>query len=303
MEKNGGAIVRVGPAGWDFEDWKGLIYPERMPRSMHRLTYLAGFFDTVEINVSFYRVVPCQHCESWLRKVACNPRFKFTAKLWQRFTHERDTLPSREDIVACREGMRPLREAGKLGALLLQFPWSCRNTRENHDWVLRVTDCFSEYQLALEVRHASWDRPEVYEELAARNIAFCNIDQPLFHDSMKPMQRVTARVGYVRLHGRNYDDWFRDSAGRDDRYDYLYSEEELKPWLKRIERIGRQAEEVYVITNNHYRGQAVVNAFDLMAGMGKTEFMLPQHMVQAYPQLKKYLAAGAPREPRQEQLF
>lgn len=299
--KNG--TVRVGPAGWNYDDWRGIIYPKRMPGAMHALTYLAQFFDTVEINVSFYRAVPCEHCVSWLRKVSANPRFKFTAKLWQRFTHERAVLPTPEEVQLVHDGLRPLHEAGRLGPLLLQFPWSYRNTEENRQWLSRLLDWFAAYPCAVEVRHASWDVPECYTDLARRNVAFCNIDQPLFHDSIAPMQHVTAPLGYVRLHGRNYTDWFREEAGRDDRYDYLYTTEELKPWLERIEKIRQQADEIYVITNNHYRGQAVVNAFDIMAAMGNKEFLIPPHMIEAFPRLRDYQSTPPPPEPQQGTLF
>ena len=152
-----------------------------------------------------------------------------------------------------------------------------------------MIETFQDYPLALEVRHASWDVPEVYEGLQARRVAFCNIGQPLFKHSIGPSERVTAPLGYVRLHGRNHNDWFREDAGRDDRYNYLYSPEELEPWIAKIETIREQAKEIYVITNNHYRGQAVVNAFELQDGLGKRDFTLPKSLVDVYPQLGRLL--------------
>ena len=150
-----------------------------------------------------------------------------------------------------------------------------------------MIDAFRDYPLALEVRHASWDVPEVYEGLRARRVAFCNIDQPIFKNSIEPSERLTAPLGYVRLHGRNHDDWFRADAGRDDRYNYLYRPEELSPWIEKIESTRERAQEIYAITNNHYRGQAVVNAFDLQEGLGKRDFTIPRQLVEAYPQLRR----------------
>jgi len=297
------SVVRVGPAGWAYDDWKGYIYPKRMPKSLHPLTYLADFFDTIEINVSFYRPVPPEYAVSWISKIADNPRFKFTAKVWKRFTHDRDNTPVMTEVEMARRGLDVLAEANRLGALLIQFPWSFRNTPENQTWLDRVIEWFAAYPLVVEVRHVSWNTPAVYDRLKQQRVAFCNIDQPIFHDSVQPTQQVTASIGYVRLHGRNYDDWFRESAGRDDRYDYLYSEEELKPWIDRIERIRQQTEEMYVITNNHYRGQAVANAFDILAGLGKSDFLLPQHMLEAYPRLRRCLSSDAPETARQQTLF
>lgn len=283
------AVVRVGPAGWSYEDWNGIVYPRSRPQGWHALPFLAESFDTIEVNVSFYRPLAARMAASWAPKVERNPRFKFTAKLWQRFTHERDTDFTEADVRVAREGLSVLASANRLGAVLVQFPWSFKRTPENRAWLARVLDAFAEFPLALEIRHASWDRAEVYEGLAQRRVAFCNVDQPLFSNSLAPTEQVTARVGYVRLHGRNADDWFREDADRNDRYNYLYSEEELRPWIARVERIRGQADEVYVITNNHYRGQAVVNAFEIQEGLGKTDFVLPRHLVDEYPRLKRLL--------------
>ncbi len=286
--------VRVGPAGWSYDDWKGIVYPPNMPAKQHPLEYLSRYFDTVEINTTFYR--PCQpkHTASWLAKVEGCADFRFTAKLWRRFTHERESWPNPEEIAAYERGIEPLARENKLGALLVQFPWSFKRTPENRKWLARVLDTFAAYPLALEIRHESWNRPEVFAGLAERHVAFCNIDQPQFARSLGATAEVTARVGYVRLHGQNAKDWFREDAGRDERYDYLYGDEELEPWLARIEQIRLKADEVYVITNNHYRGQAVVNAFELQRGLGKTDFVLPRHLVEEYPRLSRLL-----REPKE----
>lgn len=290
--------VRIGPAGWSYEDWKGIVYPPHMPKSLHPLALLSEWFDTVEVNSTFYRPPEAKYCASWLKKTAHNPRFRFTVKLWERFTHKRvagsqvelgnqQTKFPQEEVRLFSEGIAPLFQAGRLGAILVQFPWSFKRTPENRAWLARLIDTFSAYPLAVEIRHASWDRPEVYQAFADRGVAFCNIDQPIFSNSIKPTEHVTARVGYVRLHGRNHDDWFREDATRDDRYNYLYSEGELKPWIEKIERIRNQADEVYCITNNHYRGQAVVNAFEIQDAFGHTDFVLPQHLVDEYPRLKR----------------
>lgn len=278
--------VRVGPAGWSYEDWKGIVYPPDMPRSRHALTLISEWFDTVEVNSSFYHPPDPRHCSAWVKHVCENPGFKFTVKLWERFTHKRHRWPDAEEAIQYLRGIEPLHEAGKLGAILIQFPWSFKRTDENRRWLARVVETFDEFPLALEIRHASWDREEVYTGLAQRGIAFCNIDQPMFRDSIAPSAKLTAPVGYVRLHGRNHDDWFREDAGRDDRYNYLYSEEELAPWIAKIEQIRKKAREIYAITNNHYRGQAVVNAFEIQRALGTRSPALPRHLVEAYPRLK-----------------
>ena len=279
-------IVRVGPAGWSYDDWKGIVYPPGMPKNLHPVEFLCEYFDTIEINSSFYYPSSPRNCARWATLANANPLFKFTAKLYKAFTHERETWPDASVIDAVRRGFDALMAGGKLGAVLIQFPWSFKRMVDNRKWLAAVMDAFNQYPLALEVRHASWNCPEVCEELRRRSVAFCNIDQPIFSNSIKPDDKVTAPVGYVRLHGRNTDNWFREDAGRNDRYDYLYGMDELKEWLVKIENIRAQAEELYAITNNHYRGQAVVNAFELQRELGVGgQKAPPDSLLREYPRL------------------
>jgi uncharacterized protein YecE (DUF72 family) len=279
--------VRVGTAGWSYDDWKGIVYPRTMPRGEHPLELMARLFDTVEINSTFYRPPQTAYCSNWLKRVGENERFKFTVKLWRRFTHERDSWPSESEQTFFKKSLAPLVDAGKLGGLLVQFPWSFKNVPDNRKWLTDLFEAFAEYPLALEIRHASWNVPEMYESLAEKKVAFCNIDQPLFSGSLRPSAQVTAKVGYVRLHGQNYENWFKEDAGRDARYDYLYSEEELDPWVEKIQNIRKIADDVYVITNNHYCGQAVVNAFQILNKLTGDTFDIPDSLVDMYPQLKR----------------
>ena len=281
------SIIRIGPAGWSYKDWEGIVYPSGT--RTRPLEWLSTVFDTVEVNVTFYRPVAPTLSRAWCAQVSASADFRFTVKLWQRFTHERTAWPEPEEVRAFEHAIEPLAEAGRLGGVLAQFPWSFRRTRDNRVWLARVAKTFSSYPLAVELRHASWSRPEVLEDFAALKIAFCNIDQPVFRDSVTPSAEVTSPIGYVRLHGRNADDWFRADASRDDRYNYLYSGEELQPWIEKIRRISERAEEVYVITNNHYRGQAVVNAFELQHSLLGTCPQIPQHLIDHYPRLARLL--------------
>ena len=195
-------VIRVGPAGWSYNDWAGIVYPRSRPRGFHEAEYLAQFFDTIEINSSFYHPPAPKVAQSWIQRVAHNPRFQFTAKLWQRFTHERSA--SRQDEKIVKDGIAPLALDGRLGALLLQFPWSFRNTKENREYLGGLVMQFLEYPLIVEVRHSSWNDPEAFKLLANLGVGFCNIDQPVIGRSIEPSARATAPVGYVRLHGRNY---------------------------------------------------------------------------------------------------
>jgi uncharacterized protein YecE (DUF72 family) len=146
------------------------------------------------------------------------------------------------------------------------------------------------------VRHESWNEPAFYAELAERGIGFVNIDQPHFRRSIRPSATVTSPVGYVRVHGRNYHDWFRKGAGVEARYDYLYPPEELAPWVERTKEIAREAEETFVITNNHYRAKALVNAVMLESMVSKKKVKAPAELVAAYPgELRGFVRETAAR--------
>jgi len=277
--------IRIGPAGWAYKDWEGVVYPRKPGAKFDPLEYLARFFNTIEINSSFYRPFTVSTAKAWIERVAAARDFMFTAKLHRVFTHERGkATPEDERLV--REGMDKLRDAGKLGALLLQFPWSFKNTDEERPYLRKLLAQFRDYPLVLEIRHTSWNKAQIYEWLEELGVGICNVDQPLFTKSIKPAALTTAQIGYVRLHGRNYQDWFREKAPRDDRYNYLYSTEELEPWITRIKEIAAKTKESYVITNNHFRGQAVVNALEIKATVEEERVPAPAPLFQTYPELR-----------------
>jgi len=271
-------MIRFGVAGWDYDDWWGPVYPadRKGQRSFDPLAYLARYFDAIEINSTFYRPPSERSAASWARRVLENPRFRFTAKLFQRFTHQRDEAWTTDEVDEVRRGLLPLMEAGRLGCLLVQFPWSFKRDTASREWLGDLVGAFGEFPLAVEVRHSSWNVPDFYDGLRERGVGAVNIDQPVFGHSIKPGAQVTAPVGYVRLHGRNYENWFRDSAESHERYDYLYTKDELAGWLDRIHEVARQAQETYVIANNHYRGQAPTNALMLRAMTGEQVEPPPQ---------------------------
>src|SRR5712691_4509811 len=205
--------IRIGPAGWSYKDWEGIVYPAKPGAKFDPLAYLARFFDTIEINSSFYRPPTHKTTTSWLRRVADNQNFIFSAKLQRLFTHERGQATAKDEK-EFREGVEPLAAKEKLGALLLQFPWSFKNTDDERKYLFNLIGRFKDYPLVLEVRHASWNEPAIYEALAELGVGICNIDQPLFKKSIRPSALTTSSIGYVRLHGRNYENWFRNKAVR-----------------------------------------------------------------------------------------
>jgi uncharacterized protein YecE (DUF72 family) len=295
-------MVRFGVAGWDYRDWWGVVYPATRPRGFDPLAYLARYFDTIEINSTFYRPADPKAAVRWGRRVAHNRNFKFTVKLWQRFTHQRDTAWSAEEVKLVRAPLEPLAEAGRLGCLLAQFPWSFKRTPESREWLEDVVSAFADFPLAVEVRHSSWNVPEFYASLNERGVGVVNIDQPVFKNSIRPDSRVTADIGYIRLHGRNYENWFSENAESHERYDYLYSAEELRPWIERIHEVAERARETYVIANNHYRGQAAVNAAMLRRLYSGGEVEVPPELEECYrpvlaPLGIKAAASESPRLP------
>jgi len=288
--------IYIGPAGWSYPDWKRILYPDPRPKGFHEATFLAEFFDTIEINTSFYHPIQPAHAGQWVERVAANPRFLFTAKLWRNFTHDETTTAA--DVELVRAGFDVLRDAKRLGAMLLQFPFSFHKTPETLKRLTILLDQFRDYPLVVEVRHASWAKKEFYELLHQRGVGFCNIDQPVIGRSIEPSERVTSPIAYVRLHGRRYDTWFSDDPASppSERYNYLYSEEELEPWAKRIEHVAETAKTVFVVTNNHFQAKGIVNALQLLNLLSGDKVKIPEPLRSHYPQLESIADAPA-KEP------
>jgi uncharacterized protein YecE (DUF72 family) len=192
-----------------------------------------------------------------------------------------------DEVGLARAGLEVLGKRGLLGAVLIQFPWSFRNDAKSREWLRDVVAPFEDLPLVLEVRHASWNTVELYGWLSERGIGFVNIDQPRFKRSIAPSQVVTAPTAYVRVHGRNYRDWFREKATSAERYDYLYSASELTPWAKRVQEIAADSRtaETYVVTNNHYEGKAAANALMLRALVEGGRVAAPEPLLERYGQI------------------
>ena len=291
-------LILIGTAGWSYKDWEGIFYPPGIARrKQHPLEYVARCFDMVEVNTSFYGHIKPELAKLWVKRAdAVNPKFVFTAKLHRSFTHSpaavmeptsaATILPNDEDERLAREGLDSLANAGKLAALLIQFPMSYKNTSLNREYLERLLRQFIEYHPVVEVRHSSWDNPETIRSFLEKNVAFCNIDQPQIGRALDATEHVTSSLGYVRLHGRNYDQWF-DSDSRNDRYNYLYSDAELAGWKEKVERIARKAEVTYVVTNNHFEAKAGANALQLKHMITGQRVKAPEPLLDHYPELKK----------------
>lgn len=173
------------------------------------------------------------------------------------------------------------------GAVLIQFPISFKNIPENRvylEWLLKT---FAGYPRVLEVRHATWNSPQLFTQLAEQGVGFANIDQPILGKAIRPTDYVTSHVGYVRLHGRNYKNWF-DSEHRNDRYDYLYTREELEGWVERIKTVSASAAKTFVITNNHPDGKAAVSALEIEHLLSGKKVKAPESLIAKYPRLEEF---------------
>jgi uncharacterized protein YecE (DUF72 family) len=289
--------IRVGTAGWSYKDWEGVFYPPGMTRrKRHPLELVARCFDAVEINTSFYGHIKPELAKLWARIANdVNPSFVFTAKLHRSFTHSplsameptsaASIRPNDQDERLAREGLEALAATGKFGALLIQFPVSFKNTALNREYLETLLRQFIEHPRAVEVRHSTWNNPETIAYFAERNVSFCNIDQPQIGRSLEPTSHVTSAIGYVRLHGRNYDQWFEAEKSAD-RYNYFYKISELTGWKDRIEQIAQRAKITFVVTNNHFEAKAGVNALQLKHMLTGRRVLAPEPLLQHYPELK-----------------
>jgi uncharacterized protein YecE (DUF72 family) len=292
--------IKIGVAGWDYKDWNEIVYPPTV-KKLQRLEFLAQFFDAIEINTSFYGHIKPKSAQEWVGAVSGNPSFTFTAKLNRAFTHSplavtqptsAETIrPAENDERDAKAGLDALMEQEKLGALLIQFPISFKNTGDNRKYLDALVERFKQYPLVLEVRHTSWNTEEQLRWLIEHGVGMCNIDQPLLGRAIPPSDRATSPVGYVRLHGRNYEQWFTAEKPHD-RYNYLYKEDELGRWKPRIENVAERAKVTFAIANNHYQGKAAVNALQLKHLLTRKPVSAPESLVQHYPILKSVMRAA-----------
>ncbi len=287
--------IYVGTAGWSYKDWEGTVYPRGAPKSFDRLAFISSLFDLVEVNVTYYRIVPRATAASWLERT--EPSFLFSIKLHQSFTHAREGSTPRDE----RE-MKLLLDTvmaeGRLAALLAQFPQSFHNTEENRRKIARLAETFRDYPLALEVRHFSWGKGPVPDFFSSLGAALVNIDQPEIRGLLGPSSHVTSDFAYFRFHGRNKNSWFSSKGGVDARYDYLYSQEELVELKDGVESAAKRAERTLVVFNNHYRGKAAAGGLMLARMLGKPAAARPDGIRELFPDEPDASPAGkGPKEP------
>jgi uncharacterized protein YecE (DUF72 family) len=298
--------IRIGTSGWSYPTgngtWNGIFYPippGRRPSrrsSFDDLRFYAEHFDTVEINSTFYGVPTPATTRGWSERTP--PGFEFSLKLFQKFTHPDMFLKStggdpwtlgQKDVDDFRSAIEPLAASGKLGALLAQFPASFRNEPDAGAYLEWLLERFKDYPVALELRHRSWsDQPvETLQMLDAFGAAWAQIDEPKFRFSIRQNLLPNVRTFYyLRLHGRNGAQWWKHDTS-EDRYNYLYSADELHPFAEAAKEASREVRKAYLYANNHFSAKSVANAAILKHDLGQPlEGEYPQEFVDRYPDLK-----------------
>ena len=297
--------VRIGTSGWSYPSgegtWNGIFYPGASGRGrgkgkLDQLAFYAEHFDTVEINSSFYRVPTPDTTGDWAKRTPAN--FEFSLKLYQKFTHPEMFQKAsgkdpwnlgEKDVDEFRRALDPLANAGKLGALLAQFPASFKNEPDSRAYLEWLLEQFKSYQVAVELRHRTWsdDPRETLKLLEAADAAWTQIDEPKFKLSIR--QDLRPNVGafyYLRLHGRNAKNWWKHEKS-EDRYNYLYTSEELEPIVEAVEDASRKVRKAYLYANNHFSAKSVANAAILKHQLGQDlpgEY--PDEFVERYADLK-----------------
>jgi uncharacterized protein YecE (DUF72 family) len=272
--------VYIGVAGWSYPDWKGIVYTSS---KIDQLEYISGFVDCLEINSTFYRPPFEKTTKSWLEKTSKRPDFFFTAKLHRSFTHEGKI--DAEIVKHFHKGFGPFLEAGKLRHLLAQFRYDFDDTSRNRRHLTEIVGNFSEaFNLAVEVRHKSWQMPDALEFLERLGVSICNLDYPTTWNSFDMQQCTVGKNGYFRMHGRNAEKWF-SKAGRDETYDYYYNEDELNQIKQRVDELAKAFKTLTVIANNHYRGAELANALELRVLISGQKQSVPEGLLRTYPNL------------------
>jgi uncharacterized protein YecE (DUF72 family) len=309
-------MLRVGTSGWNYPSgkgtWNGVFYPKPRPKGFDELSFYAEHFGTVEVNSTFYGQPRADVCRGWADRTPAT--FEFSVKLYQKFTHPkmyRERIvnsvksvpgemrgepgliaalaqPNAADLDEFRRGIDPLASAGKLGALLAQFPASFKYDAVSTDYLAGLLRAFVGYSVAVELRHRSWsDRiADTLTLLNEHGAAWVQIDEPKFRTSIRQNYLPNVKsFYYLRLHGRNAKDWWRH-AHRDDRYNYLYSGDELKEFSETADAARRLVKKSYLYLNNHYSAKSVANAAMIKQQLGEPlEGEYPPEFVEEYPEL------------------
>jgi uncharacterized protein YecE (DUF72 family) len=267
--KGGGmADILIGTCGYHYTEWIGPVYPEGTKKEGFLPLY-AGMFPTVELDFAYYAMPKAAQLAKMLADGG--PGLTFAIKAYQNLTHCIDPASWEGEAKTYLEAVEPLREAGRLEAVLFQFPHSFRYEADKRRYLDKLLACFAGVPAAVEFRNAEWINDRVIDGLRKRGAALVSLDMPDLKGLPPALDVLTAPFAYIRLHGRNKETWWgSDSTAR---YDYLYADKELEAWGDRIKRIAVKADRMLVYFNNHAKGQAVENGQTLVKMLGKAGFV------------------------------
>ncbi|MGO9239390.1 MAG: DUF72 domain-containing protein [Bryobacteraceae bacterium] len=272
--------IHIGPSGWQNPEWVEAVSAGASPRE-HSIDRLLPYVDLLEIGSTAQAPLKPEIARLWLRKGSANPRLRWTAVLGRRFTRDRDLSPGA--VAAWKAGLKPLQQAGRLAALVLEFPWAFRFNHENREFLIALRREFHEFRLAAEFLHESWLAEEALAVLARYRISFVNVDQPAYFRAMPPASVLTTSLGVVRLHGGATPDAFRELDRRSTSAPYLYSLEELEEWQPRLARLAAAAQECVVSFTNWHDGRSMVNALQMGEILGRQPLVAPAPLIRRYP--------------------
>lgn len=256
-------MIYIGTSGFSYEDWKGHVYPESTKKS-DMLGYYARLFGAVEVNSTYYAIPSAASFAAMDKKTPAG--FEFVVKAHQDMTHA--DKPDPGTFRAFLDAVQPLRDSGKLGCVLAQYPWAFKATSENAARLRELRERVGDVPAVVEFRNSGWTTEDAFALLRELGLGFCAVDEPDLKGLMPPVSASTSKIGYVRFHGRNAQKWWKHNEAYE-RYDYLYTEDELREWVPRVRQAEASSEKTYVFFNNHYRGKSVENAkmFAKMLGL------------------------------------
>lgn len=256
-------MILVGTSGFSYLDWTGVFYPPGTGRP-EMLPYYATRFSLVELDYTYYQMPNARTMAAMAAKTP--PAFTFCVKAYKELTHRRDLLADELTRLAdaFRHALEPLQEAGKLGCVLAQFPWSFRATPESLEFIAALQASLPGLPMVIEFRNVEWVKKETFVFLRDFGLGFCCVDEPRLRGLFPPLALATNTIGYIRFHGRNAAKWWRHEEAWE-RYDYDYSQAELAEWIPRIRKVSARTERTFVLMNNCHAGYAVQNALRLQA--------------------------------------